>query len=137
MPFLNKAANCPCGGPSYATCCGPCIDGDAIAPSAAKLMRSRYSAYALRNEAYLRATWHPSTCPPEAILSEAENLRWLGLEVRSNAALATHPDQDSVEFVARYKINGRAQRLHEVSRFVREGEGSGKRWFYLDGSFPK
>ena len=42
------------------------------------------------------------------------------------------PDRDTVEFVARYKVNGRAQRLHEVSRFVRE-DG---RWFYLDGSFP-
>ena len=35
----------------------------------------------------------------------------------------------SVEFVARSKLGGRAQRLHETSRFVRE-DG---RWFYLDG----
>ena len=39
------------------------------------------------------------------------------------------PDRAIVEFVARYKINGRAYRLHEISRFVHEG-GS---WFYLDG----
>ena len=45
-------------------------------------------------------------------------------------------DADTVEFVARYRINGRAHRLHEVSRFVREGEGAARRWFYLDGSFP-
>jgi SEC-C motif-containing protein len=39
--------------------------------------------------------------------------------------------QDSegiVEFVARYKIGGRAHRLHETSRFLKE-DG---RWFYLD-----
>jgi SEC-C motif domain protein len=34
-----------------------------------------------------------------------------------------------VEFVARYKVNGRAHRLHEISRFVRE---AGK-WLYVDG----
>jgi SEC-C motif-containing protein len=31
--------------------------------------------------------------------------------------------------VARSKLGGRAQRLHETSRFVRE-DG---RWFYVDG----
>ena len=45
--------------------------------------------------------------------------------------------RDSVEFVARYKVNGRAHRLHEVSRFVREAGEGGMRWFYLDGSFPE
>jgi len=34
-----------------------------------------------------------------------------------------------VEFVARYKLNGRAFRLHEVSRFARV-DG---RWLYVDG----
>ncbi len=43
-----------------------------------------------------------------------------------------------MEFVARYKIGGRAHRLHEVSRFVREaGSGDVPRWYYLDGSFPE
>jgi SEC-C motif domain protein len=107
-------------------------------------MRSRYSAYTLRNEAYLRATWHASTRPAEPILDENERLQWLGLEVKSalrlrqrKAGLPEQPDSDSVEFVARFRVNGRAQRLHEVSRFVRESEGGAMRWFYLDGSFPE
>jgi SEC-C motif-containing protein len=41
-------------------------------------------------------------------------------------------DHGTVEFVARVRHNGRATRLHEISRFVRENG----RWFYLDGSFP-
>ena len=41
--------------------------------------------------------------------------------------------QGVVEFVARYKIGGKAHRLHETSRFVREGE----QWFYLEGDFRK
>ena len=107
-------------------------------------MRSRYSAYTLGNEAYLRATWHPSTLPEGPIVDQNEGLRWLGLQVKSalrlrqrKANLSELPDSDTVEFVARYKIGGRAHRLHEVSRFVRETEGGVARWFYLDGSFPE
>ncbi len=107
-------------------------------------MRSRYSAYTLRDEDYLRATWHPSTRPQDRILDD-EAMRWLGLEIKSalrlrqrKAELPDDPDRDTVEFVARFKIGGRAHRLHEVSRFVREpGPDGAPRWFYLDGSFPE
>ena len=106
-------------------------------------MRSRYSAYVRGDEHYLRASWHPSTCPPAPIIDPKEHVKWLGLEVESalrlrkrKAELPESPDADTVEFVARYKINGRAHRLHEVSRFVREQAGGVARWFYLDGSFP-
>lgn len=111
--------------------------------TAEALMRSRYTAYTQRNEAYLRATWHPSTLPNEPIVQENEALQWLGLEVKSalrlrqrKAELPENQDADTVEFVARYKINGRAHRLHELSRFVREPADGVARWFYLDGSFP-
>lgn len=121
------AAPCPCGLPkNYASCCGPYHQG-AAAPTAEALMRSRYSAYVLALEAYLRSTWHASTRPPAA---EADaKTRWLGLELKRHES--TGADSAIVEFVARYKIAGRAQRLHEVSRFVRE-QG---RWYYLDGAF--
>jgi SEC-C motif-containing protein len=91
-------------------------------------MRSRYTAYTRDCIDYLRATWHSSTQPVDE-LTPQPGLQWLGLEVRSH-----HPvgDTATVEFVARYKIAGRAHRLHEISRFVRE-EG---RWLYVDGSFP-
>lgn len=91
-------------------------------------MRSRYTAYALADAAYLKATWHPDTLPPSFALDEQERVQWLGLQVRRHVESDEH--QASVEFVARYKINGRAHRLHELSRFVRE-QG---RWFYLDGA---
>ncbi|MEC5160125.1 SEC-C motif domain protein [Janthinobacterium sp. CG_23.3] len=140
---MKPPATCPCGGPSYAACCGRYVDGAAIAPTAEALMRSRYTAYTLRNEAYLRATWHASTRPADAIVSDDETLRWLGLEVKSalrlrqrKAESGTDTNSDSVEFVARYKTGGRAHRLHEVSRFLREPSDGGMRWFYLDGSFP-
>jgi SEC-C motif-containing protein len=134
---------CPCGGPSLATCCGPFIEGAAIPPTAEMLMRSRYTAYVQRNEPYLMATWHASTRPAEPIMSNEEKLQWLGLEVKSALRLRqrkaeeTDPTRDTVEFVARFKINGRAQRLHEISNFVREPAEDGARWFYVDGSFPE
>lgn len=140
----KPAAPCPCGGPALAACCGPFLAGDAIPPTAEALMRSRYTAYVLKNEAYLQATWHPSTRPQEPVLDENETIQWLGLEVKSalrlrqrKADLPEQPDSDTVEFVARFKIGGRAHRLHELSRFVRERGADGvSRWFYLDGSFP-
>ena len=114
-------------------------------------MRSRYTAYTQRNEDYLRATWHPTTRPQDAILDKDEHLRWLGLEIKSalrlrqrKAELPGHPDsspdRDTVEFVARFKVGGRAHRLHETSRFLREPDpaiGGTPRWFYLDGTFPE
>ena len=120
--------SCPCGWGEYATCCGRYHDG-MPAPDAESLMRSRYSAYVLKLESYLLATWHLDTRPANLNL-ESESTKWLGLEVKNHAQQSA--DRATVEFVARYKVNGRAHRLQEVSRFVLE-EG---RWFYLDGSFP-
>ena len=119
---------CPCGSPKTLTdCCARCVDNSQPAPNAEALMRSRYTAYTLQREDYLLATWHPSTRPLALGLAEDTSTKWLGLEVKR------HQQQDAdhaiVEFVARYKMNGRAHRLHEVSRFVRE-DG---RWFYVDG----
>jgi len=126
--MTTKPLTCPCGATGYAACCGR-YHGGTPAPDAAALMRSRYSAYALNLEAYLLATWHPGT-RPTALDLVADNTKWLGLEIKKHAAESA--GRATVEFVARYKIGGRAHRLHEISRFVRE-EG---RWFYVDGDFP-
>ena len=98
--------------------------------TAETLMRSRYSAYVFALEPYLLATWHASTRPSSLDLAEAENTRWIGLQIKRHQQIGT--DSAIVEFVARYKIDGRAHRLHEISRFLREGG----RWYYLDGEFP-
>lgn len=89
-------------------------------------MRSRYTAYVLGDEAYLLATWHPDTRPADASPDPA--VKWLGLDVRDHRVLdGSHAE---VEFVARYRVQGRGARLHERSRFVREDDG---RWYYVDG----
>ncbi len=89
-------------------------------------MRSRYTAHVLRDEAYLLATWHARTRPADAMPDP--DIKWLGLEVRDRQLIdGSHAE---VEFVARYRIQGRGARLRERSRFVREEDG---RWYYVDG----
>ncbi|MCH7342084.1 SEC-C domain-containing protein [Pelomonas sp. CA6] len=128
-------ADCPCGsGLPYEHCCGAlharhALDGSLCAIDAQALMRSRYSAYVRGLHAYLRATWHPST-RPDSLEPDDAGLRWLGLQVKA------HRRQDdshaTVHFVARSKLGGRAHRLEEISRFVRENGV----WYYVDGDFP-
>ncbi|MBN8771771.1 MAG: SEC-C domain-containing protein [Thiobacillus sp.] len=122
-----SATACPCGsGRPLADCCGRFHVGER-APDAESLMRSRYSAYVLGLEDYLRATWHPATCPIALGLDAVPRPQWLGLTVKVHTPLdETHA---TVEFVARYKLNGRAFKLHETSRFERV-DG---RWLYVDG----
>ena len=112
---------------SFSDCCGRYVSERSAtpAPNAESLMRSRYSAFVLGNLPYLLATWHASTRPADLTLDAAA--KWLGLEVRSHCVLDA--DHAEVEFIARYREGGRATRLHERSRFVRE-RGC---WFYVDG----
>lgn len=91
-------------------------------------MRARYAAYACGDESYLLRTWHVSTRPVKLDLVHAP-VKWLGLTILRIEAGGTGDSEGVVEFVARCKPAGRAQRLHEISRFRREAG----RWFYVDG----
>lgn len=137
-----KPVECPCGGasptqkanaraPRYEDCCGRFIDGDAAPANAMELMRSRYTAYVLGDTAYLRATWDAATCPPDLDASDT-GTRWLGLQIKRHTAIDANHEE--VDFVARYKVDGRAHRLHEASRFTRDANG---RWVYIDGEIKE
>jgi len=139
-PAVPSAA-CPCGRLqgsgakakplAYADCCGRFIDhwDTQPAPDAECLMRSRYTAFVRQRAGYLLATWHPAHRP--AALDFGPGAKWLGLEVRGHRV--TGADTAEVEFVARHRVGGRAVRLHERSRFVREPVDGVARWLYLDG----
>ncbi len=131
---MSSDAVCPCGRTdakgrllARAVCCGRYLDDfeRLPAPDAEGLMRSRYSAFAEQNAAYLLASWHASQRPAQ--LDFEPGCKWLGLELKGARSLGT--DRAEVEFVARSRLAGRGQRLHERSRFVRE-DG---RWYYVDG----
>ncbi len=87
-------------------------------------MRSRYSAFVYGDIPYLLATWHSSQRPVNLALEAGA--KWLGLSIKQHRI--TGQDTAEVEFIARFRVGGKATRQHELSRFVRE-DG---RWFYLD-----
>ncbi len=116
---------CPCGsGNRYAECCAPLHRGERTAAKAEALMRSRYSAFVLKNDDYLLATWHPSSRPHDLDLSR-DVTRWQRLQIIACDQGLEGDSVGYVEFAAFYD----GGQLHERSRFLRE-EG---RWFYVDG----
>lgn len=105
------------------------IDGE-IAPTAHVLMRSRYTAYFYANEKYLLDTWHPSTRPEKLNLYEDEKrVVWFDLKIRNIDKGGAKDNDGTVEFTARFKQNGKAQHLHEVSQFSKVNG----RWYYVGG----
>ncbi|WP_313860341.1 YchJ family metal-binding protein [Mycobacterium sp.] len=118
---------CPCGSDdSYRACCGPLHHGELQARSAEELMRSRYSAFAYGDADYLFRTWHPRTRPVDVTVDPC--ITWTGLEVIATVGGGPDDDRGEVEFRALFESAGRAESLHERSRFERRAG----RWFYLE-----
>jgi SEC-C motif domain protein len=117
---------CPCGtNLEYANCCEPFILGKKNAPSPEALMRSRYSAFAKGVEPYLRDTLAPEArgdYNPNEVKEWSQKSEWLGLEILSAKG-------DTVEFVAKYKTQGKVLEHHEVSKFKKKDD----RWYFVDG----
>jgi len=122
------SAQCHCGAAlNYEACCGIFIHDMATPMTAEALMRSRYSAFVECHERYLLATWHPRTRPSRVRFDPEQ--RWLGLSIKRTEGGGPEASSAKVEFVARFKINGKGHRLHEISRFEKI-DGC---WYYLDG----
>lgn len=124
--MASDDAPCPCGsGRTYGRCCARLHRGEAEAVTAEDLMRSRFSAFALGDEAWLRRSWHPDTCPGDIRL--APDRRWTRLEVLSTTGGGMLDADGTVTFRAHHEQGGRSGVLEETSRFVRHGG----RWVYL------
>lgn len=127
--MLNHQTACLCGSRlSYSVCCGKYHNIEAIPTTAEALMRSRFTAYALRNADYLRATWDSDKCPDNIDFSR-ETAVWQRLEIVDTKKGGPQDDKGVVEFKAYYQQDGEECVLHEVSRFIKKQD----RWFYLDG----
>jgi SEC-C motif-containing protein len=121
--------NCPClSGEQYAQCCGKFHRGDTEAPTAEQLMRSRYSAFVMRDVAYLLRTWHPDTRPGELELDPA--MEWRRLDIVSTRRGGPLDSEGTVEFKAHFRHDGERGVHHENSRFLRVD----RRWYYLDAA---
>ncbi|MGZ3159737.1 MAG: YchJ family protein, partial [Burkholderiaceae bacterium] len=84
MAQKQKEVICPCGGGLYAQCCGRFIEHAEVPQTAVELMRSRYTAYTLRDEAYLQATWYERSGPDSKLAADDGGLKWIRLEVRKH-----------------------------------------------------
>ncbi|MCQ8103017.1 YchJ family protein [Methylomonas sp. SURF-2] len=125
----SDTETCLCGtGQAYAACCGPFHKRERRPATALELMRSRFSAYALRNAAYLLDSWDIGSRPADLDFSR-ETADWRSLQIVACKKGAAHDGKGIVEFKAFYRQDGEDCCLHEISRFVKTGQD----WFYLDG----
>ena len=95
-----------------------------MAVSAEALMRSRYSAYVMKNTGYISATWHASTRPAGLDLT-TDDTPWQRLAILATQGGGAGDHTGYVEFAAWFA----GGQLHERSRFVKE-DGC---WLYVDG----
>jgi len=128
---------CPCGTDlDFEACCGPLLAGARSAESPEALMRSRYSAYAVKNARYIVETHDPQTrddVDEDEIRNWANRSEWLSLQVLATKAGGASDDRGEVEFIARFRDDrGKERAHHERSTFVKH-EG---RWYYQDGETP-
>lgn len=129
----SDAKDCPCGsGLSFAECCRRYIAGEAKAPTAEALMRSRYSAYVVGNIGYLVKTTLPKMRTGNlraGYQSTHDTIQWIGLNVLECRLGGEKDKVGKVLFRAFYIQGGESSVHEELSRFRR----SGGDWYYIDG----
>ncbi|WP_230351119.1 YchJ family protein [Lelliottia sp. WAP21] len=127
---------CPCGSAlEYSLCCQRYLTGEQVAPDPSHLMRSRYTAFVIKDARYLIKTWHPS-CHAEDFRQEIEagfaHTEWLGLTL-IESSVGNTASEGFVSFVARFSEQGKSGAIIERSRFLLEGG----EWYYIDGTRPQ
>jgi SEC-C motif-containing protein len=126
---LNATPCFCCSDIPFSECCDPILQDHAKALTPEMLMRSRYSAYVLENEAFLLATWDSST-RPESLSLEDNKVKWLKLTILSSSTQKDINDTGRVEFSAEFLQDDQLCTLHETSNFQRN---TGL-WYYVDGT---
>lgn len=124
---------CYCqSGLSFNECCEPYLKGEKKAPTAEKLMRSRYSAYATANIDYLKSTLAPESrhdFDSATTKKWAQSAKWKGLRIMSVEKGMENDTKGTVEFTATYEQDGEGLDHHEVSTFRKEAGD----WYFIDG----
>jgi SEC-C motif-containing protein len=126
-----KTTDCPCGsGKRIQACCGKWIAGRKGAPTAEALMRSRYTAYVLKDVSYLVETTLPASRTPdlaESIRHWMQQVEWQRLHVLKVEEGTRSDTEGTVEFMAEFIGPDGADRHHEHARF-RKIRGT---WYYV------
>lgn len=130
---MRQTNFCPCGSSKlFSDCCGPYISGQKLPDTAEQLMRSRYSAYAKGELAYIEATMRDKALAQfdvEDAKAWLASLRWESLQVGKSTRHPENPNVAYVSFVATYKSQGKRYQIRELSEFLKDGD----RWFYVGG----
>lgn len=116
-----------CSGKKFESCCQPYLESKEVLDTAEQLMRSRYCAFVLLNESYLRLTWAAAKCPQELGLDAAT--KWVKLQIISTEGGQRGDQTGKVEFKAWFIHRDELVCLHEISGFEREGGC----WVYHSG----
>jgi len=93
------------------------VAGDASAPTAEALMRSRYTAFAIGSVEHLSRTWDPATRPRAINIDPAR--KWTGLEILDSIDGRELASTGVVEFRATWRKGRQTGQLHERSTFRR------------------
>ncbi|MCV9929449.1 YchJ family metal-binding protein [Flavobacterium sp. LS1R49] len=122
-------SECYCDtGLDFDNCCGLYLKNKQKAPTALTLMRSRFSAYVIKDADYLMATTHPSEriyYSKEEILKWATANEWIRLEIINFTEV-------TVAFKAYFLDDNKLPQIHyEFSTFKQENGV----WYYLEGKF--
>jgi SEC-C motif-containing protein len=126
--------DCPCGEKAaFKDCCDVYISGAKDAPTAEKLMRSRYSAFVVQEPEYVFSTHNPSTRADvnvDEIAAWSQQSQWEGLNIVAVEKGLEADEEGKIEFVAHYHAGKKDHHHHEVSTFHKK-EG---KWWFTDGA---
>lgn len=122
---------CPCGTQQrYMDCCGLYLHKKVLAPTPETLMRSRYSAYAENNMAYIKKTMKdPALARFTQHRSESKTANWLGLEILESSLHPTDAYIGYVSFIAKFIDSNGPSVIQEKSEF-HFIDGA---WYYVNG----
>jgi SEC-C motif-containing protein len=114
----------------YSLCCEPFHQKINSPLTAEALMRSRFTAYANKNETYLLETWSVSKRPENIDFSKEEAV-WTKLEIIKTKKGTKKDNKGIVEFKAYYTLENEPYVMTEISRFIKTK--TTKQWRYFDG----
>lgn len=120
MSPSDSGAACPCGsGRPFGICCAPLLAGQRTAATARELMRSRYTAHAIDDGAYLHRTYASTARRPYVPAAQKEpKVRWTRLVIHADEP-GPAPDVAFVEFSAYYRDDSGEHVMREKSEFRR------------------
>jgi SEC-C motif-containing protein len=120
---------CLCGSDlTYSSCCQLFHLHEKSPATATLLMKSRFTAYAMHNDDYLRTTWAETKRPKDINFSKDE-AKWTRLDIIKTKKGSEKDTKGIVEFKAYYLLDDEEYVMNEISRFQK----TSGRWFYLDG----